>query len=243
MPNGECEALKDERSSAPTPNVILRGPGSWVFAARVGFELASSGETSRTCSSTGIFECTVNTRSQDLDDKSLFMLGLDAMVHVAPGLRLGAGYQLVPRSAVADANDSVTYRVGNEHQLAAVIEGLIPIGSNMAFALRAQGGLRMLVVGGYLADKGDRFLRDCYDQNAKHCEVDQGPLFGGGIGTMVGFIGGQKLRWRGDLALEHAIMSWPGEKAEVADGMRTGTLTTESSFSMTRFWLLGGIEL
>jgi hypothetical protein len=245
LPNGQCERQQSVGTAQPPSPHIFKPPGSWAFAGRLGFELLGSGKVHKNCSAKGVFTC--STTTFDVDDESLAMLGLDAMIHVARGVRLGAGYQLVPYSAVrsnppealqADRSRT-TFHAGHEHQLSAVLEGLVPIGEDMALALRAQGGLRMLVLAGDLAQGGDDTLSFCHAENAQHCEVDQGPLFGGGIGTMVGFIVGQKLRFRGDLAMEYDAIAWPGRKLVFLNG----DLTSDAAYSMTRVWLLAGVEL
>jgi hypothetical protein len=50
---------------------------------------------------------------------------------------------------------------------------------------------------------------------------------------------GQKLRWRADLAVERDIIAWPSRQVELSDG----ELASDSTYSMTRFWILAGIEL
>lgn len=243
LASGECALPNGDAQSVHNP--ILGDPGSWVFDARLGIEAFGSGNLRTTCTAAGAFRC--GNHTDDLDDKSLLMFGLDAMVYVARHVRFGVGYQLVPYSAarsdppsrlVADSTET-TFHAGHEHQLSAVVEGVIPIGSHMAVALRTQGGLRMLMLAGDLAKAGDTFLSFCHAQNAKHCEVDQGPLFGGGIGAMVGFIMGQKLRWRADLALERDIIAWPRRQMEFVGG----ELASDTTYSMTRFWILAGIEI
>ncbi len=222
--------------AAPTPtSSIQRAPGSWVFAARVGLELWGDDHVEMDCSAAGSFSCSKN-RLEVYKDRSFFMLGLDALVHVSPGVRAGLGYQLVPHSSVGD---SPTYHVGHEHQLGGIVEGVVPATANIALAVRAQGGLRMLVVGGDLADKADDFLKACYAANAKHCEVDLGPLFGAGLGVSVGLIGGQKARWRADLAMERDFITWPSKQQIMTDG----ELRMDATEYLTRFWLLAGIEI
>lgn len=246
LANGECELPQAKAKEAPPAHdPILGSRGIWAFDARVGIELSGSGKVHKNCSANGSFSC--NTTTFDIDDASLVMLGLDAMLHLARGVRLGAGYQLVPYSAARSNppealqgdRSKTTFHAGHEHQLSAIVEGLVPLGDNMAMALRAQGGLRMLVLAGDLAQFGDDTLSFCNVRNAQHCEVDQGPLFGGGLGTMVGFIVGQKLRFRGDLAMQYDALAWPGRKLVLADG----NLTSDAGYSMTRFWLLAGVEL
>jgi hypothetical protein len=201
--------------------------------------LFGGGHVENGCDSTGQgFSCG-SDRNDDFDDKSLFMLGIDGLVHVAPGFRLGAGYQLVPYSSLKGDVEHKTVHLGHEHALNAIVEGVLPIGPRLALALRAHGGLRMLVIGGDLADAGDEFLKVCHDIGAGHCEVDQGPLFGGGFGGMVGIIGGKKTRWRIDLALDRFSMKLPSSKT-VFEG---ATSTESSSMYDTRTWILGGLEL
>ena len=224
---------------AKAANDILRQPGSWVFAARVGLQLAGGGHAEQRCTSSGFFSCSP-TSTDDTDDKSLFMLGLDAMIHAAPGLRLGAGYQLVPYSALRSAPDDNDLHLGNEHALNAIVEGVLPVSSSVALALRAQAGLHMLVIGGDLADNGDAFLTNCHAENSVHCQVDQGPLFGAGYGAMLGLVGRGKVRWRFDLALDRFSMKLPSTQAVFT---QMDSISRSDTLYGTRSWILGGVEL
>ena len=183
--------------------------------------------------------CQAEQRADD-DDKSLLMFGLDAMIHAAPGLRLGAGYQLLPYSSVKGADEGKEVHLGHEHALNAVVEGLLPLGRRIALALRAQGGLRMLVVGGDLSDQNDQFLRNCNDSDALHCEIDKGPLFGASYGAMLGLVGGGKVRWRVDLALDRFSMKLPSSQTVFMEGESRSRSTMLYG---TRSWILGGLEL
>jgi hypothetical protein len=231
LANGECEGgappiddepetehrrrrrHKADNDDAEAPSDILRAPGKWAFAARAGFQIVGGGHVEDKCEAVGVGSCDAESRADD-DDKSLFMLGLDAMIHAAPGLRLGVGYQLVPYSSVRGSEgDKKEVHLGHEHGLDAVIEGVLPLGPRIGLVLRAQGGVRMLVIGGDLADRSDTFLRECNDANAVHCEVDQGPLFGTNYGAMLGVVGGNKLHWRVDLALDRFALKLPRRKS------------------------------
>lgn len=158
LANGECEAEEyeeeeddegDERRAIPeAKNSVLRPAGSWVFGARGGLQVIGGGHVERSCSSTGALSCNGSSEA-DFDERSYVMLGLDALIHVAPGLRLGLGYELVPYSALkgkSDDDDEAAH-LGHEHALGAIVEGLLPVGPRLALALRAQGGIRMLALG------------------------------------------------------------------------------------------------
>jgi hypothetical protein len=263
LPNGECEreapatsrsgdsedneskpvrrrrhrADDEANQNAGAPSDIWRPEGTWVFAARAGFGVFGGGHVENHCTDSGEQSSCGADNSDGVDDKSLFMLGIDGLVHVASGVRLGAGYQLVPYSSLKDDIEHKTVHLGHEHALNAIVEGLLPLGPRLALALRAHGGLRMLVIGGDLAESGDRFLKNCRN-SVGHCEVDQGPLFGGGFGGMVGIVGRGKTRWRIDLALDRFSMKLPSSKV-VSDGVRTQSSTMYD----TRTWILGGLEL
>jgi hypothetical protein len=222
------------------PNPILRQPGSWVFAGRAGFQMVGGGHVESGCNTVGTqLDCQRETRADD-DDKSLVMLGLDAMIHAAPGLRLGVGYQLVPYSSVKGTGEGKEVHLGHEHALNAIIEGLLPLGRRLALALRAQGGVHTLVIGGDLGKSGDEFLNDCHDSNAVHCEVEQGPLFGPSYGAMLGIVGGSAVRWRVDLALDRFSMKLPSSQMVIVEGEST---SINSTLYGTRSWVLGGVEL
>lgn len=237
-PRRRRELVSDTDSSGPS--TLLRSRGQFVFAIRAGFGVIGSGTGEASCS--GCLTAGPTSSKSNVIDKSPFMLGVDAMMHASRGLRLGAGYQLVPYSAVAPESDkSDSVHLGHEHALRAIVEGIVPLGPNIGFVLRAQGGLRMLVIGGELTEKSDAFLADCKTLNDAHCEVDQGALFGSSIGAMVGLLGGKKVHWRVDLALDRDNQKLPSRTT--VSGQPSREVTRDSSFGMTRFWVLGGIEL
>jgi hypothetical protein len=239
-PHRRRKAHREEGAEAASD--ILRASGKLVFAARAGFQIVGGGHIEETCEAVGDGSCDPESRADD-DDKSLFMLGLDALIHAAPGLRLGVCYQLVPYSSVRGSEgDKKEIHLGHEHGLDAVIEGVLPLGPRIALALRAQGGVRMLFVGGDLADRDDEFLRNCHDANAVHCEIDQGPLFGTNYGAMLGVVGGNKLHWRVDLALDRFALKLPSAQVVLSKDPEQSFAQTTTLYG-TRTWLLGGIEL
>lgn len=233
------EPIDEPAEALPRSNPILAAPGSWVFAARGGLQFVGRGHGETTCDSSGEVTCSRPNRTEDTSARSWVMLGLDGLIHVAPGLRLGLGYQLVPYSAISVESDSEVVHLGHEHALSAVIEGVLPLGRSVGLALRAQGGLRMLVIGGDLAEDGDRYLSACYDSNLQRCEVDQGPLFGHAFGAMLGVLGGGKVRWRVDLAVDRSSTPLPGYSTFGEDY----SVSIERRLYETRSWVLGGFEL
>lgn len=178
--------------------------------------------------------------SDDFDERSYVMIGVDGLMHVAPGLRLGVGYALVPFSGIdiEYGGEDDTFHLGHEHALGAIIEGLLPFGNNLALALRAQGGARMFIVGGDMGDAGDRFLTQCKANN-QTCSVDRGPFFGGHYGAMLGLIGGSKTRWRIDLALDRIQLTLPSSSENFAPVVAE---LIDTDLYTTRFWALGGVE-
>jgi hypothetical protein len=254
LANGECEPSPDARESrtehdeveveedprkSSAVNAVLRPPGSFVFAARAGLQVVGGGHAERTCSSTGQFTCTP-TSDADFDERSYVRVGVDGLFHAARGLRLGLGYDIVPYVGVQGENDEEVAHLGHEHGLGAVVEGMIAVSPRFALALRAQGGLRMLVLGGDLADSGDQFLSNCYEADAVRCEVDEGPMLGSGFGVMFGFVGGSRVRWRVDLALDRTTMKLPTASAQYT--MEDSVKRTSTLYA-TRSWVLGGLEL
>ena len=223
-----------------TPSALLRNPGRFVFAARVGFQLAGGGHSEPSCSFTGGLSCQTLVNSDD-DDKSLVMFGIDAMIHATRSLRLGLGYQLVPYSAIHYASATKNLHLGNEHALNGIVEGVVPLGPQVGLVMRAQAGVRMLIIGGDLADSSNAFLSDCKQRNDFHCDVDQGPMFGGNYGAMLGVLGGvEAIHWRADLALDRFSMAMP-----VFQDVRSQFNGTSIGATLygTRLWLLAGVEL
>jgi hypothetical protein len=208
-----------------------------VFVAHLGVEMFGSGSREDELCDNGNCQPAVNT---DFKDKSPVVLGVDGLFHATRGLRLGLGYWLVPYSAVgAEPNKATTIHIGSEHALNAVIEGIAPLRPNLALALRAQGGPRILISGGDLADGLDSFLSACSRMPVDHCEADKGPFFGGQFGTTVGMIFGNRVRARFDLGVERYFVK-AGER-KMTDGSLT--LSSTSTNFATRFWALAGLEL
>jgi hypothetical protein len=208
-----------------------------VLALHLGLEMFGSGGREDKICNNGNCQPGVNT---DFKDKSPVVLGVDGLIHATRGLRLGLGYGLMPYSAIgAEPNKATTIHVGSEHALNAIIEGIAPLRPNLALALRAQGGPRLLVSGGDLADSLDSFLRACSGRPVDQCESDKGPFFGGQFGTTVGVIFGNRVRARIDLGVERYFFG-AGER-RVTDGPLT-TSSTSQHFG-TRFWALAGVEL
>jgi hypothetical protein len=245
----EVETDEAEEEDAPVePSTLLQHLGKWVFALRGGFGVIGSGTVENECSSSGgpLVSCGGSASSDnDAEEKSIFMLQADALVHVSRGLRLGVGYQIIPYSAAKykGTTDPSTQHNGHEHALRGAVEGLLPIGQNLAIALRAQGGVRMLSIGGDLADDTDDVLRTCSQMTGTHCEVDKGPMFGSSFGATAGIVGGKKLHWRVDLAVDRdSYKIWESTISFPAGGT-ANSLTVKSTQSMTRSWILAGIEL
>lgn len=238
------ETDEEEEEVAPVePSTLLQHPGKWIFALRGGFGVIGSGTVENTCSPAGACG---STSDNDAEEKSLLMLQADALVHVAPGLRLGIGYQIIPYSAAKyeGIGDTSTQHNGNEHALRGAVEGLLPIGQNLAVALRAQGGVRMLSMGGDLSDDADKSLKSCSQQPGSHCEVDKGPMFGSSFGAAAGIVGGKKLHWRIDLAVDRdSFKIWESTFSFPVGNATTASINTKSTQSMTRSWILAGIEL
>jgi hypothetical protein len=245
LANGECQAKVEPAAAEsvtpvapPTPHSILQPLGSFVFAVRGGFQMIGGGSTESSCSVDG-GPCVFQDGETSFSERSYFMIGADALLHVAPGFRLGLGYELVPYSAIEAEDESEALHLGHEHALGAIVEGVVPVSTKLALALRAQGGLRMLAVGGDLAERNDEILGDCRDANLVRCEVDEGPLFGSTFGGLFGFVGAGKVRWRVDLSVQYVILNLAGSTVQ------TGTSTVSRSLSIhdTRSWVLGGVEL
>lgn len=230
-------SVRPSAASCSTEPSALRPAGTFVFAAHVGVQLFGEGHTEQTICDGA--ECG-GALSSDFNDKSTVALGVDGMFHASSGLRLGLGYWLVPRSAMgAEPNKANTRRLGNEHELNAIVEGLAPLRPSLSLALRAQAGPRLLVAGGDLADSTEAFLAACSEMPVDHCEGDKGPHFGAQFTAMLGLVFGNKVRGRVDLAAERFVMGTG--KRSITDGNRSSSSTTD--VFGTRLWLLGGLEL
>lgn len=196
-----------------------------------------TGQTKQETCIDGTCPGTVGT---DFTDRSWVALGLDGLVHATRGLRLGLGYWVMPYSALgAEPNKATTVHLGSEHELNVIVEGIAPLRPHLALALRAQGGPRMLVSGGDLADTADSFLATCQRSPVDRCEADKGPFFGGQFTTTVGLLFGDRIRARADLGVERYAVK-TGER-QILDGSSERASTT--TLSGTRFWVLAGVEL
>jgi hypothetical protein len=208
-----------------------------VLAAHLGLELFGVGtREDKECEN----DVCSRTLATDFDDKSPMVVGVDALFHVTRGLRLGVGYWVLPYSGVAaEPNKSTTLHLGSEHELNAIVEGIAVLGPNLALALRAQGGPRLLVSGGDLAFNLDAFLSACSNRPVDHCESDKGPFLGRQFATTVGILYGDRVRARFDLGVERYVVG-SGER-RVFDGSQT--LSSTASNAGTRLWVLTGVEL
>lgn len=229
-----AEPRKDAASVEPS---ALRAPGRFVFVAHLGLELYGLGRADDEVCGGG--KCTGRLGS-DFVDKSPVVLGFDGLLHASRGLRLGLGYWVIPRSALgAEPNKATTIHIGSEHELNAIMEGVVPLRPSLALTLRAQAGLHVLVSGGKLADSLESFLRTCMERPVDHCEVDKGPFLGAQFGTTVGLLFGDRVRGRVDLGVERYFVA-AGER-RVLDGAFEQSST--SHHVGTRIWALTGLEL
>lgn len=207
-----------------------------MLAAHLGVLLFGAGQIKYECS-----YCR-GTSNVDFRDKSPVVLGVDGLFHVTPGLRLGAGYWLVPYSALGEEpNKASTASNGNEHSLNAIVEGVLPLRPKLALTFRAQGGLHMLTVGGDRAKQNDYFLSSCVERsNQDHCEGMKGPFFGGQYGGAAGILIGRRVRARIDLGLERYSVKLVDQTVSHAT---TDAWHFQQSTYGTRLWLLAGFEL
>lgn len=216
---------------------MLRAPGTFVFVARLGLQLYGAGTVEEESCQNGNCAPKLNT---DFDDKSPVALGVDGLFHATRGLRLGLGYWLLPSSVVGlEPNRGNTVHLGSEHALNAIVEGIAPLRPNLALALRAQGGPRLLLGGGDLVDGVDSFLAVCSNRPVDRCNADKGPFFGGQFGTSVGLLFGDRLRTRVDLGVERSFVK-AGE-SQITDGAIT--LSSTATNFATRIWAMAGVEL
>lgn len=226
---------------------MLRAPGTFVFQAQLGLELFGTGHAEESCTSSDEDQCR-GSIIVDVEDRSQALLSLAGLFHVAPGLRLGLGYGVMPYSGIRTTGTKENRKIhlGHEHALNAIVEGLVPLRPNLALSLRAHAGPRLLVVGGDLKSDNEQFLSTCsMERVGVHCEASKGPFFGATFGTMLGIVVGDRVRWRADLAVERYSLKVREHDIVVNAtlGVPRGDFSAESKQYATRFWLLAGLEL
>ena len=109
----------------------------------------------------------------DGTESSMLALGVEVLMRALPGLYLGLGSLVVPRTELDLDSVGAIRKVGTDASLSAI--ALMPTGSLMGLdtAVRAQGGLQILLPGDDLEDhKGDLRHR-CAD-----CQVSDDPGLG-----------------------------------------------------------------
>jgi hypothetical protein len=212
-------------------------PGSFVFGAQIGAQLIGRGN-SVVCATVSSESCT-DEDDGDYTDASRIRLAASGSYQLNNRLRLGLGYALIPYSGVVyDADDTKTWHIGNEQALRALIEALVPVGSQTSLSIGAYVGPHLLIVGGDQSDAADSFIATC-EENDDHCEAEQGPFFGYSYGTTLGIVVGRALRWRIDLDVERYSFQTAGYRI-TDNGTRA---SVDETLHGTRLWLVGGIEL
>lgn len=253
-PDGECQRLASPTSAtvwAESPSspsepedpsepegqaAAADRPTRVVFGLHVGIKPAGGGDLKTTCSPQGSPDCGDGTASTSFDDTSPATLGTEVLIHVTQALRLGAGYWLVPYVSTKNSGSTESFHRGSEHRLVGVVEGIIPVSGAVSVALRFQGGATMLLVGGDLADSNQAIVATC---PVTLCQPDDGPFFGGNYALMGGILVGEKLRFRGDLALDR--FSYQTGSANFT--INGSTIHGETQLNGTRFWVMAGLEL
>jgi hypothetical protein len=196
--------------------------------------IGGSGEVDSECRGSGC----IDFDDADYDEDSGFGFGADFMGHVTPQLRLGGGFLFVPSTRI-DLDRGPDYDLGSDLALQVVVEGVFDVGPKLALAVRGQGGLIGLFVGGDLEDQIDEDSELCRDASFD-CKVAEGPFFGWTLGGGAGVILDLgRVALRADL-----MLSWYRVKVYGA----SLTLPTGSEAELTQFaggnrvLLMAGLE-
>lgn len=208
-----------------------------MFGLRVGVKPAGGGDVKTTETCTPPDPACGDVASTSYDDTSPITIAVEGLVHVTRALRLGAGYWLVPYASGKGSGARESDHLGSEHRLVGVVEGIVPVSPSVGLALRFQGGGTMFVAGGDLVDAQQAGIDSCDDVL---CQAEKGPFFGANYAFMIGILAGEKMRFRGDLALER----FSHQLAATDTTLTNGTIVhDDSQLYGTRFWILAGFEL
>ncbi len=218
-----------------------------VILPRVAFAPAGEGKITfkGSCSTTGTFSeicADLAGTESDYSDTSLFMVGLDFMGHVTPGLRLGLGAFFLPSAKVEPEETGDEYGLGSELDGHVIIEGVIPTQSIFYLPVRAMGGAQLIFPRNELKDERSAQNNLCSDDyvSGAGCAADTGPVIGLNLGAGMGGILAvhRMLRLRGDLLFQYVRAKLTNFEAS-----RQGD---EASTSMTmagyRVWVSAGLE-
>jgi hypothetical protein len=218
-----------------------------VILPRVAFAPAGEGELTfeGSCSTTGTFsqicDSLAGTES-DYTDTSLFMVGLEFMGHVTPGLRLGLGSYFLPSAKLEPEQTGDEFVLGSELDGHLIIEGVIPTQSIFYLPIRAMGGAQLIFPRNELEDARsaqDNLCSDDYVSGAG-CSADTGPVLGLNLGAGMGGILAvhRMLRLRGDLLFQYVRT-----KLTDFEASRQGDAASAStSLAGYRVWVSAGLE-
>lgn len=220
----------------------------FIFYPKVGYVVTGSGDENTDDSYSGATTNTPSPSSTSGDDKSGFALGADFLAGVTSTLRIGGGLLWLPSLKAKVGDTELTG--GNQLNLAAIIEPVIPASETVAIAIRGQGGLSLLIPGGDLSDAINQKKSECSQDLAAgdpKCDVNGGPglgwHLGGGGGVIVGVGGRTRLRF--DLLAQYMNQStWSYSHTHAASG-GSGSYTHDVSYGIsgTRLFLIAGIEI
>jgi hypothetical protein len=228
----------------PPPPPLAEQPverSGLVAIARMGFIFTGSGEGEQECDGPGSICGVIGGVSEDYDDKSGFLVGVDLLGHVTPQVRLGGGLMYVFATSLEFDGESDEIDLGSDLSTQVIVEGLVDVGPRTAIALRGQGGLIMLFPDDELSDLIDELEADCdqIDAAGGSCEVKDGPYVGWTVGAGVGVVhdlGGAALR--ADLILQFYGLPTAGQDVT----FQGDDVETTLSFAGNRFILAAGVE-
>lgn len=171
---------------------------------------------------------------RDYDDKSGLVLGADALYHVAPQLRLGAGALFAPKTKMEDEDGDGG--LGSDLSLVGIGEAVFDLSPTVALAARVFAGGVLLFVGDDLEDQNEDVKQSCQ----AGCKYDLGSnssfTYGVGAGLIID-TGGVGLRL--DLLLQWYSAS--GRSTELTD-QAVGRYEIEEQVSGTRTIAAVGVE-
>jgi hypothetical protein len=217
------------------------GLGSFVLHPKVGLLVTGSGNSDTQYECSGIFRATCPPGDSFTEGtKPGLGLGIDALLHLSPHLRVGLGFLYLTNTKSDENGRTIAW--GTDLSLPLLVEGVFDVFAAVRVGVRAEGGPALLFPGGDLQDWLDRREAICADAGVHDvlCHADSGSFFGGVLGGG-GFVsyGVGPVRFRADVVLQYFTLDAGG--AQIGDGGNEWDMST--SYSGLRLWLLGGVEL
>lgn len=226
-------------SDEPVEEKPLWGAGP-LAVLRLGANVYGTGTLDYRCSGPN---CTAaDDRDRDYDEKLGLILGVDAMLAIFPGGRLGAGLVYTPTYSVEAGPGDTNFEVGSSLGLNGILEGLLIASPEAALGLQVRGGPVFFFPGGDFQDQIDAAKDFCSGSSSEaRCDVDTGPFIGWTVGPGLGlhFAANELVRIRLDTFFEF-YGSFLGEFiVDDAAGRTVNSLYTDGF----RIWTSLGFEI